>query len=442
MLKIYISKKFESEKRYLIEVLFKFILKVEYEISLHRSDNYLIKLPNNNEVEIIDAFFKDKNENEKYLLDTKLPNDVKFLGNKFVVDKNLPLLFGDEKLEEQNSNRQKRLIIHSDLFASAFFMLTRMEEYIDHRRDEHMRFSAAQSVASKFNFLHRPIVNEYAEMLWNVLVYLGYDERNRIKSEFKIIPTHDIDKIYYKFSINNLLGDLFLDKNIKRAFKRISLPKQNYWDTFNWLMDISERQNAKSIFYFIPDSNHKLDNRYSLKDNFIKDKFDLIKERGHVIGIHPGYETMLDEEEFARQKRLLEDTANLQIVESRQHYLRFSFPQTPRILDANGIKFDSSLGYADAIGFRCGTSCEYPLFDLQKREKLNLIERPLIIMDTILRNRKKTEASAIEAIDKVNAFKETCRKYNIPLTILFHNNSFDPIRWNGWKKVYENNFLK
>ena len=46
-------------------------------------------------------------------------------------------------------------------------------------------------------------------------------------------------------------------------------------------MDESEKNNLKSTFYFIPDSKHKLDNRYSLGDKLVKEKIGEIKSRGH-----------------------------------------------------------------------------------------------------------------------------------------------------------------
>ena len=283
-------------------------------------------------------------------------------------------------------------------------------------------------------------MNEYAEMLWNILLELGIDPESRSFSKFQIIPTHDIDTVYYDFRWINFFGDIALDRNIKRAVKRFTLERKNHWDRFSWLMDISETNNLKSIFYFMVESDHKLDNDYSLNDDFIKLKLEEIKRRGHLIGFHPGYETMRDAGKYSEQKRKLEQAAGNPITENRHHYLRLNIPDTYSIWEKNKIQIDSSLMFPDKIGFRCGTSSVFPLFDLKKRKKLNVKERPLIIMDTLLRDRKNSERSAEESVGIVESYKDICKKYKIPLTILFHNNSFDPVRWDGWPEVYENYF--
>ena len=33
-------------------------------------------------------------------------------------------------------------------------------------------------------------------------------------------------------------------------------------------------------------------------------------------------------------------------------------------------------------------------------------------------------------------YKKYCKKYNTPITILFHNSSFDNYHWKGWKELY------
>ncbi|HVV71945.1 MAG TPA: hypothetical protein VHI52_10670, partial [Verrucomicrobiae bacterium] len=68
-------------------------------------------------------------------------------------------------------------------------------------------------------------------------------------------------------------------------------------------------------------------------------------------------------------------------IGGRQHYLRWENPTTWRCWDQVGLDYDSTLGFADRVGFRCSTSREYPVFDLLQRRQLRLRERPLIAMD-------------------------------------------------------------
>ena len=64
-----------------------------------------------------------------------------------------------------------------DLLASMLLTLSRFEELQTDERDMHGRFLAAQSVALKHNFLHRPIVDEYGLALQQVIELLLPDNQ-------------------------------------------------------------------------------------------------------------------------------------------------------------------------------------------------------------------------------------------------------------------------
>src|SRR5205823_9877981 len=46
-----------------------------------------------------------------------------------------------------------------------------------------------------------------------------------------------------------------------------------------------------------------------------------------------------------------------------------------------GLAHDSSLGFAETPGFRCGTCHEYGAFDLRARRPLPVRERPVVATD-------------------------------------------------------------
>jgi hypothetical protein len=63
------------------------------------------------------------------------------------------------------------------------------------------------------------------------------------------------------------------------------------------------------------------------------------------------------------------------------HYLRWEQPTTLQAWADAGMDYDSTLGYADYPGFRCGTCFEYPAFDPSLQRKLSLRIRPLVAME-------------------------------------------------------------
>ena len=64
----------------------------------------------------------------------------------------------------------------------------------------------------------------------------------------------------------------------------------------------------------------------------------------------------------------LSELSKSKITYSRQHYLMFDPKKTWAILNANGIKYDLSLGYPEMPGFRCGICYPFKTFDIVKRK--------------------------------------------------------------------------
>ncbi len=75
-----------------------------------------------------------------------------------------------------------------DIFAAAFYLLSRYEEYLPFQPDKHGRFPHEASLAYKENFLHLPLVNYWLEDLKKALrvkfpEFEFSDERFQIHSE-------------------------------------------------------------------------------------------------------------------------------------------------------------------------------------------------------------------------------------------------------------------
>ena len=179
----------------------------------------------------------------------------------------------------------------------------------------------------------------------------------------------------------------------------------------------------------------KFDSKYNLKRNNIKNIFQKIKYKNNIVGFHPSYNSYDKPEQFYIEKRNLENFFNIAVVEGRQHFLRFKVPTTWQIWEDNKMEIDSTLGYADYEGFRCGTGNEFSVFNILTRKKLELKERPLIVMDgTLFRYRG---LSVEEGLKQMLKYKEKCKEYNMPFTILFHNSALFNFSLKGLKDAYD-----
>ena len=112
----------------------------------------------------------------------------------------------------------------------------------------------------------------------------------------------------------------------------------------------------------------------------------------------------------------------------RHHFLRWQTPTSFRLWDDAGLSYDSTLGFAEAPGFRCGVCHPFRTFDLAARRELNLVERPLIVMDASLQRHQYMGLSARKALDVILELRRATERMSGEFVILWHNNVLtDPI---------------
>jgi hypothetical protein len=120
------------------------------------------------------------------------------------------------------------------------------------------------------------------------------------------------------------------------------------------------------------------------------------------IGLHPSYYSSEKTSLIEKEKKQLEKVSQLKITKSRQHFLRFRFPDTFQALIKAGITDDYSLGWRDEAGFRASIAVPYPFFDLVKNEETMLMLHPIALMDSIF-NKNEEETVLHELREEVKA---------------------------------------
>ena len=104
------------------------------------------------------------------------------------------------------------------------------------------------------------------------------------------------------------------------------------------------------------------------------------------------------------------------------HYLRWDQRVTPTALANAGLHYDSTLGYADHPGFRCGTCHPFPYFDIDQGVATNLLIRPLVAMEcTVLAKRYLGLGATPDAFEVFAGLKQACRRVGGEFSLLWHN---------------------
>jgi len=438
-MKITIHNNFFAEKQYIIEVLLSEYLGLKYKLETGSEHSYKITFKNGRTLTFEDAFFKHFNEQEGYLHQKNIPTKIYGLSTMFTLEEQMPVIFGSGEVE----NSTEHVKYGVDIFAGAFFMLTRWEEYANPVRDAHDRFPVAASLAYKFDFLLRPIVNEYTQLLWNLIKFLSPRKRRK-KRVFSALLTHDVDTPYLwnksTRGLKTIAGDLLKRQNVKAAKQHLNYLKKGKdpFDTFDALMDLSEKHGLQSYFFFIAGGNTKYEGDYSIKDKKIQQLIARINERGHQIGLHPSYDTYKNIERLKSEKEALQAASPQAVQGGRQHFLRFAAPHTWQDWEDAGLSWDSTMGYAGHIGFRCGTCYPFPVFNVLSRQKLQLVEHPLLVMEVSLFSQQYMQLDQPTALDYVEEIIQTVRQYNGEFVLLWHNSNLilnGENYWDIYKKI-------
>lgn len=432
MVRIGISENLFYEKQYIVSILLNQFLGLEIDIYPNKIDNYNIQIADQNREIIIKDTFALKSK-EDYLSVDNLPKELIHIEQNAYSNEIIGL-WGDSTFTEDN----EKIYVGIDIFASAFFMLSRWEEYIYLARDKHDRFQAKDSIAFKLGFLDRPIVNEYVEFLWKLLLKLGFKGKRK-EYKYNVIPTHDIDYIdFQEKSLKRFAKDIVQKRSINVFFNRIKALLINPFNVYSYLMNVSEAHGCKSRFYFMAGGDSKYDFGSYLNSKKFKRIVSRIKSRGHIIGIHPSYNTFDNESLLLKEKQMVESAIDEKVYEGRQHYLRFKNPDTWNIWNNVELKVDSTLSYADMPGFRSGICYDFPVFDIIMRKQLDLIERPLIFMEASLVKYQNTERENF--LNHLIKLRDTVKKYNGNFVFLWHNSSFNWGYWKAYQKHYEKLF--
>ena len=323
------------------------------------------------------------------------------------------------------------LDIHYDFIGVGFIVLSRYEESISSARDSLGRFMYDSSLAKFYNFIDIPIVDEYAMILRKYLVsYFNILPHCR---KTCIIPTHDIDFIIrfqnlYK-SIRTILADLIKYKNLNIFFCSIkdfiisifNFQFDPYYSSIKQILSDSKKLELKSEFYFMSSKRTDFDSGYVFSKYKLDEFFSLIHKNDMIIGFHPGFYTYNNNVEYNCQLNKLKSLVNQEILFNRQHFLRLDVNFTFDIIEAAGIKYDSSMGFAEREGFRCGTCHPFNPYNFKADKNYSFFERPLIVMDVTLLEYRKFRSS--RALQILKFLYNQCLRVEGDFIFLWHNST-------------------
>lgn len=316
-----------------------------------------------------------------------------------------------------------------DLPLSALLTLSRYEEMLPVKRDVHCRFPASISIAVRHDFLHRPVVDEYGLALEQALVCL-LPQWRPAERRLRVKLSHDIDDIGLPFKLRSAFGHTV----------RCGSPLSTARDLFGYVSDteptslalireivvMSLQRKLESAVYWKASLKTEWDNGYDPHHPLVRKVVEWLDDHGVETGVHPSYATYLSPELLLEEVQILQDVLGKKVLGGRQHYLRWS-PETWRHWEMCGLAYDSTVGFADRIGFRAGTCLPYRPWLLRLDREANLTEIPLIVMDKTLMEYMGLRPQ--ESLEKVIDCAARCRAVGGVFTLLWHNSSLDKSKY-------------
>ena len=342
----------------------------------------------------------------------------------------VPLLFGSSKIEWQGDT----WVVHADIIASAYFLLTRYEEIRKRNiRDIHGRFPGKESLPFKAGFIHRPIVDEYGRLLRRWLrqarVQPVVEPAPRIQ---KIWLTHDVDAPFFCRTFRNLIRETIKGKGLIQAWKMFNGPLQeDPFYTFPWFLEQQNelkaaigKERCESLFFIKSGGSSVYDKpHYKLHSKDLQELLLLCKIEKARIGLHSSYDAGKTPALISTEKEQLEKQTGKPVTYNRHHYLASREPEDMDWLEKAGITDDFTMGYPDVAGFRLGTSRPVHWINPDNRRISSLVLHPLTIMECSLNEPVYMNLDYEDALAYSRQLIQQVARANGELVLLWHNDS-------------------
>jgi peptidoglycan/xylan/chitin deacetylase (PgdA/CDA1 family) len=325
-----------------------------------------------------------------------------------------------------------------DDLAAAFFHLARIEE-VGAPRDPHGRFFAS---SSKLDPLDPPLERLRRELGLPAPEYRG--------AKFAVALTHDVDvpwrwtRIGMHGAAARLKGHILARRagpalHEAHGLARVPLHKLRGSDP-NWrFAEIVAEENAhgaRSTFFVMAGHGHRADG--AAPDSYDRLRPRLVEtlvETGAEVGLHGSYLAAEDLDKLARERALLAQLDG-PLVGHRYHYLRVDPHRNLVPLVDVGFRYDTSLGFPDALGFRAGIAHPFRPWDLERNRPADLVEVPLAVMDATLAEERYEGLSAEAAKPRIFSLLDWAAENGGGFSILWHPERFDAPSSRGWDRLY------
>jgi peptidoglycan/xylan/chitin deacetylase (PgdA/CDA1 family) len=330
-----------------------------------------------------------------------------------------------------------------DELADAFFHLARVEEWGasggNGRLDAHGRFPGA---ASCLDPLDPPLERLRAS--------LGLEPPRWGGGRFAVALTHDVD-VPWRWTragvragagrvkaalARRRVGAALAETRALAAAPVHAVRRTDPWWSFERVTAGEAEAGVRSTFFVMAGHAHRADGPAPGAYERLRPRLvETLREGGAEIGLHGSYRAADERDRLDEEKRRLEALAG-PVGGQRYHYLRVRPDRNLAPLAGLGFAYDSTLGFADRIGFRAGIAHPFRPWDPVADRPARLVEIPLAIMDVTLGEERYLGLTAEAAERRILELLDWAADAGGGFALLWHSAWYDDASFPGWGALY------
>ena len=183
---------------------------------------------------------------------------------------------------------------------------------------------------------------------------------------------------------------------------------RNPYDNISYVEALEKERNLRSSFYFLSCD-------YDLRPK--APQLRSMANAGWDVGLHGDFGTHDSQEKMAEALSRFHQMTGISAVGVREHYLRFDFASTWKVMEDSGLRYDTTVGNTDKLGFRIGLCSPFHPPDENWKPR-GIVELPLVLMDvTLWGYLSATEAQGLSEFERL---KRSVESVSGLFTILWH----------------------
>jgi hypothetical protein len=366
-------------------------------------------------------------------------------------------------LPDKRSDFQPGDVFPYDLFSAVRFWLAdeAHQNAPDTVFDEHGRLRPERSAQELIGVREIPVVNAYLLQVrsW-IAARLRIPESSHLPPGKRgvVVLSHDVDSPIDPGSPWHATALAFA--NLRRGIKvgasaayacgaaqyavrsRFRDPRGRHC-LFQDVMGAEERKGFRSTFFFAATSRFSIngcrrDVAYDVTRSPLRPILPQLIGRGHTVGLHVGYLARADAGHIESERERLEDVAGAPVRGSRHHYYHMTRPFWASLAAHGqaGLRFDSSISYNHAPGYRLGIALPFQPWNPETGRPVSTIQIPTMLMDSMLMTQPGQSVEA--AVERTQGLLTNLKRFEGVAALDWHEYTSFPgsKRYRLWGETY------